>query len=84
MSENIEDIKNKIIYRSLYRGSKEMDILISNFVKSIINELDYNELFILDEFVNFDDELLKILKKNKLSSNIKPKFKFILEKFQNF
>ena len=84
MSENIEDIKNKIIYRSLYRGSKEMDILISNFVKSIINELDYNELFILDEFVNFDDELLKILKKNKLSSNIKPEFKFILEKFQNF
>ena len=37
MSDNKEELKNKIIYRASYRGSKEMDILMSNFVKSIIN-----------------------------------------------
>ena len=33
MSRNKEEIKNKIIYRSSYRGTKEMDILMTNFVK---------------------------------------------------
>ena len=28
MSQNKEDLKNKIIYRASYRGTKEMDILI--------------------------------------------------------
>ena len=63
MSQNKEEIKNKIIYRSSYRGTKEMDILMTNFVKSIINELDYNQLIVLDEFIKLDDEILKSLKK---------------------
>ena len=37
MSGNKEDLKNKIIYRASYRGSKEMDILMTSFVKSVIN-----------------------------------------------
>ena len=53
MSQNKEEIKNKIIYRSSYRGTKEMDILMTNFVKSIINELDYNQLIQLDELFKF-------------------------------
>ena len=40
MSSNKEDLKNKIIYRASYRGSKEMDILIIEFVRSIIDKLD--------------------------------------------
>ena len=44
MSPNKEDLKNKIIYRASYRGSKEMDILMTAFVKSIINEIDSNSL----------------------------------------
>ena len=54
MTQNKEKIKNKIFYRSSYRGTKEMDILMINFVKSIINDLDYDELINLDEFVNLD------------------------------
>ena len=44
MSLNKEDLKNKIIYRASYRGTKEMDILMIDFVKSIINDLSLEEL----------------------------------------
>ena len=55
---NKEELKNKIIYRSLYRGTKEMDLLISSFVKSVINNLNYNDLLLLDDLINIDDENL--------------------------
>ena len=68
MFNNKEAIKNKIIYRSQYRGTKEMDILMSSFVKSIIDNLNYNELEELNLFVDLDDrELQKI--KNRESHN---------------
>ena len=68
MFNNKEAIKNKIIYRSQYRGTKEMDILMSSFVKSIIDNLNYNELEELNLFVDLDDrELQKI--KNQQSHN---------------
>ena len=51
MSQNKEDLKNKIIYRASYRGTKEMDILMTAFVKSFIDELDEDSLKILDSFV---------------------------------
>ena len=84
MSQNKEDIKNKIIYRSSYRGTKEMDILMTNFVKSIINELDYNELIHLDKFINLDDEILKSLKNKDLKHQINEELIFILKKFEKF
>ena len=84
MSQNKEDIKNKIIYRSSYRGTKEMDILMTNFVKSIINELDYNELIHLDKFINLDDEILKSLKNKELKHQINEDLIFILKKFEKF
>ena len=84
MSQNKEKIKNKIIYRSSYRGTKEMDILMINFVKSIINDLDYDQLINLDEFINLDDELIKSLKDKESKISINSKLNFILEKFQNF
>ena len=84
MSQNLEEIKNKIIYRSSYRGTKEMDLLMTNFVKSIINDLNYDELICLNEFIQLDDEILKSLKKRESLNNLDPKLNFILEKFQNF
>tara|TARA_B100000427_G_scaffold232572_1_gene195680 strand:+ start:262 stop:519 length:258 start_codon:yes stop_codon:yes gene_type:complete len=61
MNLNKEEIKNKILYRATYRGSKEMDILISSFVKSVIDDLKEDELQSLDELINMDDEnLLKL------------------------
>ena len=40
MNFNIGELKKKIIYRSTYRGTKEMDTLISSFTKKIINDLN--------------------------------------------
>ena len=84
MLQNKEKIKNKIIYRSSYRGTKEMDILMTNFVKSIIDDFDYDQLIKLDEFVNYDDEILKLVKKNESIDQINPKLNFILKRFIAF
>ena len=67
MSDNKEELKNKIIYRASYRGSKEMDILMTNFVKSLINNLSLEELKELNHLVNLDDEVLKNIKNNILT-----------------
>ena len=52
----LELLKNKIKYRASYRGTKEMDILLTSFVSSIIDKLEYFELLKLDEFLNINDE----------------------------
>ena len=73
MSQNKEDLKNKIIYRASYRGTKEMDILMTAFVKSFIDELNEDTLKILDTFVNMDDETLISFKKKESLDDIKDK-----------
>ena len=85
MTLNKEDLKNKIIYRASYRGTKEMDILMTAFVKSLINDLDENFLKTLDSFVDMDDETLISIKKKELLINYKDeKILQIVDKFQNF
>ena len=64
MTVNKEELKNKIIYRSQYRGSKEMDLLMSAFVKSIINDINIDDLLKLNELVNLGDENLTYLRNN--------------------
>tara|TARA_S200000501_G_C20289186_1_gene510679 strand:+ start:269 stop:517 length:249 start_codon:yes stop_codon:yes gene_type:complete len=80
MFQNKEDIKNKIIYRAQYRGTKEMDILMSKFVKSIINNLNYEDLDNLDKLVNLNDEKL-ISIRNKIPDDT---LDFITKKFIEF
>ena len=85
MSQNKEDLKNKIIYRASYRGSKEMDILMTAFVKSFIDELNEDMLKILDTFVNMDDEILIAFKKKESLDNIKDKNLLdIIDRFKKF
>ena len=85
MTLNKEDLKNKIIYRASYRGTKEMDILMTAFVKSLINDLDENFLNTLDSFVDMDDEtLISIKKKESLNYYKDEKILFIIDKFQKF
>ena len=72
MLQNKEDLKNKIIYRASYRGTKEMDILMIAFVKSLINTLDIDNLIALDKLVNMNDEdIIKISKKEMIFKNNK-------------
>ena len=85
MNNNKEDLKNKIIYRASYRGTKEMDILMSAFVKSFIDELNEDTLKILDTFVNMDDETLIAFKKKESLDNIKDKNLLdIIDRFKKF
>tara|TARA_Y100000590_G_scaffold415630_1_gene513591 strand:+ start:674 stop:937 length:264 start_codon:yes stop_codon:yes gene_type:complete len=58
MSININDLKKKILYRSNYRGIKELDILLSNFTQSIVDQLNEDDLLDLFNFLNLDDEIL--------------------------
>ena len=58
MNFDIGELKKKIIYRSTYRGTKEMDTLISSFTKKIINDLNGDELISLSNLLNIDDENL--------------------------
>jgi antitoxin CptB len=55
MSLNIEQLKKKIIYRSNYRGTKEMDKLLGAFTDKYINELNNEDLRDLEKLLNIDD-----------------------------
>ena len=72
MNPNKQNLINKIIYRSQYRGTKEMDIFVSGFVKSIIDSLSFNDLVDLDKLVNMNDEdFIKISKNEMIFKNNK-------------
>ena len=54
----INSLKKKIIYRSEYRGIKEMDLLLGKFVKKYINNFKYDELLDLYEILEIDDDTI--------------------------
>ena len=58
MCVDIEQIKKKIIYRSNYRGTKEMDKLLGAFTKKYINDLSDNDLVKLEKLLDIDDSNL--------------------------
>ena len=58
MNNDIENLKKKLLYRSQYRGTKEMDKLIGSFVKTNINKFSYNQLNELENFLSIDDDTL--------------------------
>ncbi len=58
MNNKLEIFKKKLIYRAGYRGTKEMDILLSSFVNKYINLFNEQLLDELDKFLNFEDEVI--------------------------
>ena len=58
MNEKLEILKKKILYRALYRGTKEMDILLSTFVKKYIDKFSKKQLEDLEVFLKFEDEII--------------------------
>ena len=55
---NKEILKKKIFYRSAHRGSKEMDILLGNFVKEHIDDFSDDDLKSLEQILSIEDEIL--------------------------
>ena len=58
MISNIDQFKKKIIYRSNYRGTKEMDKLLGAFAKEYIDKLDIDDLVNLEKLLDIDDDNL--------------------------
>jgi len=77
------DLKKKIIYRSNYRGTKEMDKILSSFVKKYIDTFNNSELKLLCDFLNLDDDNLYKFKQNKKTS-IKIEPNIITNLFKSF
>ena len=80
---NIDLLKKKILYRSEYRGTKEMDLLLSKFVKKYINDFGIVELKQLEDLLNFDDDSLFKWYLNK-KGNIKISSNKVSNLFKNF
>ncbi|MFL2889296.1 MAG: succinate dehydrogenase assembly factor 2 [Pelagibacteraceae bacterium] len=64
----LKNLKQKIIYRSNYRGTKEMDILLSSFVRQNIDKLSENELNDLEKFLNYEDEIIYNFYQNNITN----------------
>ena len=79
MNSNKQNLINKIIYRSQYRGTKEMDIFVSSFVKSIIDSLSIDDLKDLDLLVNMNDEEISKISKNEMTFKNKKIFKLLID-----
>ena len=83
MKTNIENLKKRILYRSQYRGTKEMDKLLSSFITKYIDEIDTSKLKNLENFLNIDDEdLYKFYNGDEKNFNFDDKY--ILNLFKNF
>ncbi len=70
MNNDIENLKKRLIYRSQYRGTKEMDKLVGSFVQSNINKFDFYQLLELEKFLSVDDDTLYRFYNNQIE-NIK-------------
>ena len=72
---NKKILKKQIIYRSMRRGTKEMDLLLGNFVKKHIDELNTTELKDLAKLLFIEDEVIYKWYIEKSSDKLIPKTK---------
>ena len=70
--KKIDSIKKKIKYRAEYRGIKEMDLILSGFIKKYLDILNYNELMDLYEILQKDDDIIFKWYSDKNHTNVIP------------
>ena len=83
MTVDIEQIKKKIIYRSNYRGTKEMDKLLGAFTNKYLDQFNYQDLNELIKLLEIDDNNLYNFY-NGLETNIDFEDNKINNLFKNF
>ncbi len=76
-----ENLRKRLLYRSSYRGKKEMDIILSSFVKFYINKFSKDDLDELEKLLDHEDEVIldfyqnnksnKFFKESKISKLLK-------------
>ena len=72
---NKEILKKQIIYRSMHRGTKELDLLLGNFVKRHIDEFNNTELKDLEKLLFMEDQVIYNWYFKKDSNNLIPNTK---------
>ena len=72
---NKEILKKQLMYRSMHRGTKEMDLLLGNFVKKYINKFNEPELNDLEKLLFIEDEVIYKWYFEKKSDNSIPNTK---------
>ena len=84
MMLNKKILKKQIIYRSMHRGTKEMDLLLGNFVKKYIEEFKFNELKDLEQLLFIEDEIISkwYFEKDLKNSIPNTKVSVMLKKFK--
>ncbi len=80
---NIDELKKKIIYRSNYRGTKEMDKLLGTFVKTYIDNLNEKDLINLEKLLDIDDTNLYNFY-NNLKTDFEIENNSVTSLFKNF
>ena len=83
MNINIDQLKKKIIYRSNYRGTKEMDKLLGAFTSKYINKLNNEDLLDLEKLLDIDDNNLYNFY-NSIKTDVKIEDNKINNLFKNF
>ncbi len=63
----LSNLKKKILFRSYYRGTKELDLVIKYFIDNFLDELNEKILIDLDSLLNkcSEHELYNCFIKNK-------------------
>ena len=81
---NKEILKKQIIYRSMHRGTKEMDLLLGNFVKKYVKEFNITELKDLEKLLFMEDEIIYkwYIEKNSNKTIPKTKVSIMLKNFK--
>ena len=84
MTANKKILKKQIIYRSMHRGTKEMDLLLGNFVRKYIDEFNSTELKDLANLLFTEDEVIYkwYFKKNSDELIAKTKVSIMLKNFK--
>ena len=84
MMLNKEILKKQIIYRSMHRGTKEMDLLLGNFVKKYVKEFNITELKDLEKLLFMEDEIIYkwYIEKNSNKTIPKTKVSIMLKNFK--
>ena len=83
MTADIEQNKKKIIYRSNYRGTKEMDKLLGEFTRKYLDQLNEEDLNQLIKLLEIDDNNLYNFY-NGLNTDIQFEDNKINNLFKNF
>ena len=83
MNIDIDNLKKRILYRSNYRGTREMDELLHSFVSKNINKMDEAKLLSLEKFLDIDDEKLYKFYTN-IDRDLQFEDEYILKLFKKF